>query len=80
MNHENILKTRKKVIFFEFQAEGLTAIECWVIACIIFVFGALLGTQKQHLPNRLLTHSRSFRLKLQYSTLKRGFRCSKLVP
>ena len=24
------------------QAEGLTAIECWVIACIIFVFGALL--------------------------------------
>ncbi len=25
-----------------FQAEGLTAIECWVIACIIFVFGALL--------------------------------------
>ena len=25
-----------------FKAEGLTAIECWVIACIIFVFGALL--------------------------------------
>ena len=24
-----------------FQAEGLTAIEAWVIACIIFVFGAL---------------------------------------
>jgi len=24
------------------KAEGLTAIECWVIACIIFVFGALL--------------------------------------
>ena len=23
------------------QAEGLTAIECWVIVCIIFVFGAL---------------------------------------
>ena len=23
------------------QAEGLTAIEAWVIACIIFVFGAL---------------------------------------
>ncbi len=36
---------------FVFQAEGLTAIECWVIACIIFVFGALLGTKKQHLPN-----------------------------
>ena len=25
-----------------FKAEGLTAIEGWVIACIIFVFGALL--------------------------------------
>merc|ERR1712173_130110 len=24
------------------KAEGLTAIECWVIACNIFVFGALL--------------------------------------
>merc|ERR1711923_598707 len=24
------------------KAEGLTAIVCWVIACIIFVFGALL--------------------------------------
>ena len=28
--------------FFDVKAEGLTAIECWVIACIIFVFGALL--------------------------------------
>ena len=34
----------KKVLFknISLQAEGLTAIECWVIACIIFVFGALL--------------------------------------
>ena len=31
-----------KTTTFPFQAEGLTAIECWVIACIIFVFGALL--------------------------------------
>jgi hypothetical protein len=38
-------KNSKNVIFFVFQAEGLTAIECWVIACIIFVFGALLGTR-----------------------------------
>ena len=29
-------------IYSLLQAEGLTAIECWVIACIIFVFGALL--------------------------------------
>ena len=29
-------------IYSPLQAEGLTAIECWVIACIIFVFGALL--------------------------------------
>ena len=30
------------MIMINWQAEGLTAIECWVIACIIFVFGALL--------------------------------------
>ena len=30
------------MIMNTWQAEGLTAIECWVIACIIFVFGALL--------------------------------------
>ena len=31
------------ILYLSFlQAEGLTAIECWVIACIIFVFGALL--------------------------------------
>jgi hypothetical protein len=25
-----------------FQAEGLTAMEAWVIACIVFVFAALM--------------------------------------
>ena len=27
---------------FVFQAEGFTAIKTWIIACIVFVFGALL--------------------------------------
>ena len=36
------LFSRTLPLEFLFQAEGLTAIECWVIACIIFVFGALL--------------------------------------
>ena len=30
------------ILSLSVKAEGLTAIECWVIACIIFVFGALL--------------------------------------
>ena len=25
------------------KAEGLTAIEAWVIGCVLFVFGALIG-------------------------------------
>ena len=25
------------------KAEGLTAIEAWVIVCVLFVFGALVG-------------------------------------
>ena len=25
------------------KAEGLTAIEAWVIVCVLFVFGALIG-------------------------------------
>ena len=37
MNTEEVFLTNLSL-----QAEGLTAIECWVIACIIFVFGALL--------------------------------------
>ena len=37
MNTEEVFLTNTSL-----QAEGLTAIECWVIACIIFVFGALL--------------------------------------
>ena len=28
------------------KAEGLTAIETYVVTCILFVFGALLGTRK----------------------------------
>ena len=28
---------------FSEQAEGLTAIEAWVIVCVLFVFGALVG-------------------------------------
>ena len=27
------------------KAEGLTAIEAWVIGCVLFVFGALIGKQ-----------------------------------
>ena len=27
---------------FSFQADGLTAIEAWLIACIVFVFAALI--------------------------------------
>ena len=26
------------------KAEGLTAIEAWVMVCVLFVFGALVGT------------------------------------
>ena len=37
-----INKNISNMIMINCQAEGLTAIECWVIACIIFVFGALL--------------------------------------
>ena len=37
MNTEEVFLTNLSL-----QAEGLTAIEGWVIACIIFVFGALL--------------------------------------
>ena len=40
--HRRTLDTSIIVLDFLLQAEGLTAIECWVIACIIFVFGALL--------------------------------------
>ena len=35
-----------KLKMFEYdlsQAEGLTAIEAWVIVCVLFVFGALVG-------------------------------------
>ena len=28
------------------KAEGLTAIEAWVIGCVLFVFGALIGIVK----------------------------------
>ena len=38
----NINNNMSNMIMINWQAEGLTAIECWVIACIIFVFGALL--------------------------------------
>ena len=36
-----VMHVTEKTTTLSFQAEGLTAIECWVIACIIFVFGAL---------------------------------------
>ena len=29
------------------KAEGLTAIEAWVIGCVLFVFGALIGKEAQ---------------------------------
>ena len=28
------------------KAEGLTAIEAWVIGCVLFVFGALIGKMR----------------------------------
>ena len=31
------------------KAEGLTAIEAWVIGCVLFVFGALVGEMGQYL-------------------------------
>ena len=30
------------VFLLQFQADGLTAIEAWLIACIVFVFAALV--------------------------------------
>ena len=32
------------------KAEGLTAIEAWVIGCVLFVFGALIGEVNCILP------------------------------
>ena len=32
-------KTKITIITFYLQAEGLTAIEIWMLACILFVFG-----------------------------------------
>ena len=29
------------------KAEGLTAIEAWMLSCILFVFGALVGEEGQ---------------------------------
>ena len=31
------------------KAEGLTAIEAWVMVCVLFVFGALVGEMGQYL-------------------------------
>ena len=36
------------------KAEGLTAIEAWVIVCVLFVFGALVGELLISLNNRLI--------------------------
>ena len=40
--NNSIICVNNMIMMMNYQAEGLTAIECWVIACIIFVFGALL--------------------------------------
>ena len=37
-----VLKIKTNFVIL-FQAEGLTAIEAWVIVCVLFVFGALVG-------------------------------------
>ena len=38
------------------KAEGLTAIEAWVMVCVLFVFGALVGEMGQYLHYRLYCH------------------------
>ena len=45
------------------KAEGLTAIEAWVMVCVLFVFGALVGKTKNRIrkclkprPNLLYFH------------------------
>ena len=39
LNHKHLL-TEFFVLYYNFQ--GLTAIEAWMLACILFVFGALV--------------------------------------
>ena len=36
------VKYNHKLNVYIFQADGLTAIEAWLIACIVFVFAALI--------------------------------------
>ena len=49
------------------QAEGLTAIEAWVIVCVLFVFGALIEYAGLLLKMKLAT-TRSARLPSFMST------------
>jgi hypothetical protein len=40
------------------KAEGLTAIEAWVIVCVLFVFGALVGEVLGYARIQTTYHSR----------------------
>ena len=52
------------------KAEGLTAIEAWVIVCVLFVFGALIEYAGLLLKMKLEA-SKSFKPKGQKCTLKK---------
>ena len=45
-SHDEHSQSKKSPLFFHqmppTKAEGLTAIEAWMLACILFVFGALI--------------------------------------
>jgi hypothetical protein len=42
------------------KAEGLTAIEAWVIVCVLFVFGALVGKLKTASVTAILFYSLTY--------------------